>query len=69
MRRVTGLMVFLCGLILAPVAALALNHDGDITVDGAVDTADLLWAIQAVLGSRTLTAEQQQHGDVAPLVA
>jgi lysophospholipase L1-like esterase len=34
-----------------------------------VNTVDLLWALQAVLGSRTLTTEQEQHGDVAPLVA
>jgi lysophospholipase L1-like esterase len=56
-------------LVLTPVAALAVDHDGDVTVDGVVDTADLLWALQAVLGSRTLTTEQEQHGDVAPLVA
>jgi lysophospholipase L1-like esterase len=69
MRRVTGLIAFLWVLALTPVVALAVNHDGDITVDGEVNAADLLWAIQAVLGSRTLTAEQIQHGDVAPLVA
>ena len=69
MRRVTGLIVFLCALVLTSIAALAVNHDGDITVDGKVDTVDLLWAIQAVLGRRTLTTEQAQHGDVAPLVS
>ena len=69
MRRVSGLIVFLYALVLTPVAALAVNHDGDITVDGVVNTVDLLWALQAVLGSRTLTTEQEQHGDVAPLVA
>jgi len=69
MRRVSVLIVVLCTLVLKPVAALAVNHDGDITVDGVVNTVDLLWALQAVLGSRTLTTEQEQHGDVAPLVA
>ena len=69
MKRASVLIVFLYALVLTPVAALAVNHDGDITVDGVVDTADLLWALQAVLGSRTLTTEQEQHGDVAPLVA
>ena len=69
MRRVSVLIVVLCTLVLTPVAALAVNHDGDITVDGVVNTVDLLWALQAVLGSRKLTTEQEQHGDVAPLVA
>jgi lysophospholipase L1-like esterase len=69
MKRVSVLIVVLCTLVLTPVAALAVNHDGDITVDGVVNTVDLLWALQAVLGSRTLTTEQEQHGDVAPLVA
>ncbi|MGB7933823.1 MAG: dockerin type I repeat-containing protein [Gammaproteobacteria bacterium] len=68
MRRVTGLNALPCALVLTPAAAVAVNHDGDITVDNAVDTADLLWAIQAVLGSRTLTTEQEQLGDFAPLV-
>lgn len=68
-KRAGLIVLFLFVSVLTPAAVLAVDHDGDITVDGAVDTADLLWALQAVLGSRTLTAEQEQHGDVAPLVA
>jgi len=37
-------------------------------MDGAVSLVDLLWGTQALLGQRTLTTEQEQHGDVAPLV-
>jgi len=45
------------------------DHDGDINIDGTVDAVDLLWAQQALHGSRTLNAAQSVHGDVAPLVA
>ena len=69
MRRVACLFLLLCAFGLTPATAVAVNHDGDITIDGEVNAVDVLWAIQAVLGSRTLTAEQEQHGDVAPLVA
>ena len=69
MKRAGLIVVFLFVSVLMPAAVLAVDHDGDITVDGALDTADLLWALQAVLGSRTLTTEQEQHCDVAPLVA
>ena len=69
MRKAAGLSLFLCTLGLTPSPAVAVTNDGDITLDGEVDAADLLWAIQAVLGGRALTPEQQQHGDVAPLVA
>ncbi len=58
----------LCTLGLTPVPGVAVSNDGDINIDGEVNAADVLWAIQAALGSRTLTTEQQQHGDVAPLV-
>ncbi len=44
------------------------SGDGDLTGDGLVDVRDLLWAQQALLGSRTLDAGQQLRGDVAPLV-
>jgi hypothetical protein len=52
-----------------PVAAFADNNDGDINIDGEVNIVDLLWGIQTLFGSRTLTPLQEQHGDVAPLVA
>jgi len=56
-----------CGL--AACVQPAFGHDGDVNVDGAVDTADLLWGMQAVEGSRGLLPEQLLHGDVAPLVS
>lgn len=42
--------------------------DGDINVDGVVNTADILLAMQAAIGDRTLSPVQFRHGDVAPLV-
>jgi hypothetical protein len=42
---------------------------GDINDDREVDTADLLLATRAALGLLTLTADQQERADVAPLSA
>jgi lysophospholipase L1-like esterase len=68
MRRAAGAIVFLCSCSLAPGNAYAVSNDGDVNIDGEVTGVDLLWGIQALLGQRTLTPEQVQHGDVAPLV-
>ena len=62
-----GIIVLLCICCLSPSAAIAVN-DGDINMDGDVSVVDLLWGTQALLGQRTLTPAQEQHGDVAPLV-
>ena len=42
--------------------------DGDVNVDGVVDTADVLIATRIVTGIDSATQVQQQHMDVAPLV-
>ena len=60
--------VLLCTGCLAPPAALAV-HDGDIDMSGNVDIVDMLLATRALLGTRTLTLIEEQHGDIAPLVA
>lgn len=61
-----AILVALC--CLAPAGATGAGHDGDINIDGMVDAIDLLWAHQALRGSRTLDTTQTQHADVAPLV-
>lgn len=43
--------------------------DGDVNLDGFVNTADVLLGMQAVLGNRLLDPEQFWHGNVAPLVS
>ena len=43
-------------------------HDGDLNGDGVVDLADVLLANKIISGQMTPTADQLQHGDVAPLV-
>ncbi len=53
---------------LAPAGMAGASHDGDINIDGRVDVVDLLWAQQALQGSRSLDTLQVLHGDVAPLV-
>lgn len=54
---------------LAQALAAAAAHDGDINSSGAVDLIDLLWGHQALYGARSLTPDQETHGDVAPLVS
>ena len=43
--------------------------DGDVNVDGVVNTADILLGMQVAIGNRLLTPEQFAHGDVAPMVS
>jgi len=59
------------GVILTIVCStvLAVDRDGDINLDSSVDTVDVLWGLQTLLGLRTLTPSQELHGDVAPLVS
>ena len=48
---------------------LAADHDGDVNIDGAVDVVDVLWGQQTLHDMRSLSPEQETHGDVAPLVS
>jgi hypothetical protein len=43
--------------------------DGDINIDGEVNTADVLLGMQVAIENRTLNSEQFWHGDVAPLAS
>jgi hypothetical protein len=43
--------------------------DGDINVDGEVNTADILLGIQVVIENQPLNPDQFWHGDIAPLVS
>lgn len=69
MRRLAGVFVFLSACWLMPAVALAADSDGDVNVDGEVNVVDLLWGLQVLFGSRTLTPLQALHADLAPLVA
>ena len=67
-KLVITTLIFAGLLFLAQATVLAENSDGDINIDGQVDAADLLWGGQTLFGDRSLSPEQQTHGDVAPLV-
>jgi len=54
---------------IAATTALAAENDGDINIDGQINAQDSIWARQAVLENRSLTAQQFSHADVAPLVS
>lgn len=43
-------------------------NDGDINLDGQVNAADSLLATRIIHGDVTVTPEQLQHADVAPLI-
>jgi len=49
--------------------ASAVDADGDVNIDGAVDVVDMLWGEQVLQGGRSLGPIQQDHADVAPLVS
>lgn len=52
-----------------PITVAVQNiHDGDLNGDGKVDVADVLLGNRIISGQITPTADQLQHGDVAPLV-
>jgi len=57
-------LCFACALAQPALA----DHTGDINIDTHIDLADLLWGIQALTGTRTLSVPQAEEGDVAPLV-
>ncbi|MDX2319395.1 MAG: thrombospondin type 3 repeat-containing protein, partial [Moritella sp.] len=50
-----------------PLDKQSIPADGDINGDDTVNVIDLLLATQAALGLKTLTADEQLRGDVAPL--
>lgn len=43
--------------------------DGDVNIDGVVNTADILLGMQVVVGNHRFKPEQLWHGDVAPLIS
>ena len=49
-------------------ASYPIIADGDLNVDGVVNTADILIAEQIILGQRTPAPVELSHGDVAPLI-
>jgi hypothetical protein len=60
-------LLLLGGCCLAAASVPAVNHDGDINADDAVDLADLLWGYQVLMNTRTLGPVEALHADVAPL--
>ena len=67
--RVLLKLVLPCIFCLLHVAPLEADHDGDVNIDGAVDVVDVLWGLQDLNETRSLSPEQEAHGDVAPLVS
>lgn len=66
----TGLSILHSLLLFVLVSvAFANGHDGDINLDLNVNTVDVLWGYQSLLGLRSLTPTQELHGDVAPIVS
>lgn len=49
-------------------ASFPVVADGDLNLDGVVDTADVVLAMRFINGNLIPTAEQLRHGDMAPLV-
>lgn len=47
---------------------VAITPDGDINIDGTVNSADILAGLRLLFGLDIPTTEQFLHGDVAPLV-
>jgi hypothetical protein len=45
-----------------------VTADGDLNNDGIVDVVDILFGQQVLMGSRTLSPDMLDHGDVAPLI-
>jgi lysophospholipase L1-like esterase len=66
-RRLTIFSLLLAS-ICSPASVTLAASDGDLNGDSQTGSADLLWGTQALTGLRTLTAPQEQHGDIAPLV-
>jgi len=67
--RVLLKLVLPCIFCLLHAAPLDADHDGDVNIDGAVDVVDVLWGLQDLNETRSLSPEQEAHGDVAPLVS
>jgi len=67
-RRPLTAQAILLGLCCLLTGTSRGSHDGDANIDGSVDAIDLLWAEQALQGSRSLDLMQTLHVDVAPLV-
>lgn len=62
-------LVLLLAYLHMPLVSMAAVPDGDINIDGEVDVVDVLWAVQTVMGNRSLDTTQTMHADVAPLVS
>ena len=56
------------GLFMTQGLGAPPQADGDITLDGNVDIADILLGYKVLINLATLTSTQLDHGDVAPLV-
>ena len=65
-RLVASLLSF-SSLVLCTLVHAA--PEGDINLDGKVDTVDVLQSLQVLHGNRSLDATQYEQGDVAPLVS
>ena len=69
MNRKPGIIFLFLPVLCWFVNTVAVAADGDINIDGEVNSVDILWGQQTMLGIRSLSPDQFSQGNIAPLVS